>query len=173
MSCHRRMMATAESIAADLVREARRRRGLSQRQLADQAGVAQSPFARIESGRQQPTLPVLARLLEAAGLRLRAELDNAIRPSALLAAHRAEVLRSAATHRAYDVRALGSVGRGEDRPDSDLDLLVKLRPEATALDLAALIEDLTELLGVHVDVVSEGGLRLPDDRHILQEAVAV
>lgn len=56
--------------AAGLVREARRIAGLSQRQLARAAGVAQSTVARIEAATVTPGLDVLQRILAAAGLHL-------------------------------------------------------------------------------------------------------
>lgn len=54
----------------DLVRAARRSADLSQRQLAARAGVPASSVGRVESGRVQPTLRLLARLLHAAGCEL-------------------------------------------------------------------------------------------------------
>lgn len=57
-----------ERLAAELLRESRRKAGLSQRALAARAGVAQSEIARIETGRIQPSLPVIGRLLDAAGV---------------------------------------------------------------------------------------------------------
>jgi transcriptional regulator with XRE-family HTH domain len=63
-------------LAGNLLRLARLRRGLSQRQLAEIAGVPQSTVARIETHRQQPTLPLLARLLAAADLELRTRLED-------------------------------------------------------------------------------------------------
>lgn len=66
----------SQQLAGNLLRLARMRRGLSQRQLADVAGVPQSTIARIETHRQQPTLPLLARLLAAADLELRTRLED-------------------------------------------------------------------------------------------------
>lgn len=66
----------SQQLAGNLVRLARVRRGLSQRQLAELAGVPQSTVARIETHRQQPTLPLLARLLAAADLELRTRLAD-------------------------------------------------------------------------------------------------
>lgn len=66
----------SQQLAGNLLRLARMRRGLSQRQLADLAGVPQSTVARIETHRQQPTLPLLARLLAAADLELRTRLED-------------------------------------------------------------------------------------------------
>ena len=51
---------------AELLREARTRAGLSQRQLAKRAGTAQSVVARIERGQTSPTWDTLERLLAAA-----------------------------------------------------------------------------------------------------------
>lgn len=55
---------------ADLVRRARRRAGLSQRALAARAGVSQPAVARMESGRHNPSLATLTRLLTACGEQL-------------------------------------------------------------------------------------------------------
>jgi transcriptional regulator with XRE-family HTH domain len=66
----------SQQLAGNLLRLARTRRGLSQRQLAEAAGVPQSTVARIETHRQQPTLPLLARLLAAADLELRTRLED-------------------------------------------------------------------------------------------------
>jgi len=52
----------------DLVREARRRAGLSQRQLADLAGTTQSAIARLETGRTTPSLDSVLRLVRLCGL---------------------------------------------------------------------------------------------------------
>jgi len=53
--------------AGTLLRHARRRAGLSQRQLAAAAGVPQSTVGRIETGHLNPTLENLRHLLRAAG----------------------------------------------------------------------------------------------------------
>lgn len=65
-----------QQLAGNLLRLARMRGGLTQRQLAEAAGVPQSTVARIETYRQQPTLPLLARLFAAAGLELRTRLED-------------------------------------------------------------------------------------------------
>ena len=53
--------------AARVLRQARRRAGLTQRQLAARAGVAQSVVGRIETGAVIPRVDTLDRLLAAAG----------------------------------------------------------------------------------------------------------
>ena len=57
-----------------LLREARVRASLSQRELAKRARVAQSEVARIEAGRQEPGFARLESLVRAAGFDLRIEL---------------------------------------------------------------------------------------------------
>jgi hypothetical protein len=60
---------------AQLLREARRRAGLSQRELATRARTSGPTVAAYESGRVEPRLSTLRRLLAAAGERLRVETE--------------------------------------------------------------------------------------------------
>jgi predicted nucleotidyltransferase len=84
------------------------------------------------------------------------------------------VIRATAAARgARDVRLFGSVARGEESERSDVDLLVTLEPGRTLLDLARLEIELERLLGRHVDVVTEAGLREPLRSTALREAVGV
>lgn len=145
---------------AVVIRDARERAGLSQRALAERSGVAQPNIAAYEAGRRVPSEAMVGRLLDAA----------AIRPSTILDASRKHVLAIARKHGATDVRVFGSVARGDDRPGSDIDLLVRFEPDASLLDQAELAEELSAELGVRVDVVSEGGLK-PRDADIRREAV--
>ncbi len=141
------------------VRELRRRAGLSQRELARLSGVAQPNIAAYESGRRTPSPRMLERLAAAAKPR----------PSVLLTRHAQDVTAIAKKHHAVDLRVFGSIARGDDRPGSDVDLLVTFAPKASLYDHVALTEELEALLGVHVDVVSAAGL---GERHdgIRQEA---
>jgi transcriptional regulator with XRE-family HTH domain len=81
-----------EGRAGALVREARLRAGLSQRELARRARTSQSVVARIEGGRTQPGSATLARLLAAAGFELRAELVPAPVPRSHMLADVARIL---------------------------------------------------------------------------------
>jgi transcriptional regulator with XRE-family HTH domain len=57
------MSETAKTVAAGLVLMARQQAGLSQRELAERAGVTQSEIARIENGNREPSIPTLQRIL--------------------------------------------------------------------------------------------------------------
>jgi len=65
----------SERWAGNLLRMARAKRGWTQRQLAEAAGVPQSTVGRIESGAMQPTLPLLDRIVVAADFDLRTRLE--------------------------------------------------------------------------------------------------
>ena len=70
-----------------------------------------------------------------------------------------EAIREVAgRHGAGHVRIFGSYARGEQLPESDLDLLVDLEPGRSLLDLVAIKQDLEDLLGRPVDVVTERSL---------------
>jgi hypothetical protein len=84
---------------------------------------------------------------------------------------REEILAIAARHGARTVRVFGSVVRGEETPASDLDLLVEFEPGRSLLDHIALAQDLKDLLGREVDVVTEGGLHWYIRDRICREAV--
>ena len=91
----------------------------------------------------------------------------------LVSARRADILRVAATHGATRVRLFGSVARQESRSDSDVDLLVELEPGRTLLDLIAIKQDLEDLLGRPVDVVTEAAVSPYFRDRVLQEAAAL
>lgn len=84
---------------------------------------------------------------------------------------RLEVLDIAARHGAKNIRIFGSAVRGEDRPDSDLDLLVEMEEGRSLLDRIAAMQDLEDLLGCKVDVVNERALHWYIKDSILSQAV--
>ena len=88
----------------------------------------------------------------------------------LLKSQREQILAIARKNGAYNVRVFGSVARGEARPDSDIDFLVKLEAGRSLLDLARLLRELQTLLGLPVDVVTEAGLRPRIRPQVLKDA---
>ncbi len=89
----------------------------------------------------------------------------------LLKGKREEILRIAAVYGARNVRVFGSVARGEAGPDSDLDLLVEMAPGRSLLDLIAVEQDLEDLLGRKVDVLTEAAVSPYMREAVLKEAV--
>jgi predicted nucleotidyltransferase len=65
----------------------------------------------------------------------------------------------------------GSVMRGEEKPDSEIDLLVELDPERSLLDHIGFIQDLHDILQCNVDVVAEKGVNRYLRNQVLQEYV--
>jgi len=94
-------------------------------------------------------------------------------PALELKENKAAIEAIAAEFGVTQVRVFGSVARGTSRDNSDLDLLVKFERGRTLIDLVAFEERLTELLGVTVDVVVEGGVHPALEEYILREARAI
>ena len=87
-------------------------------------------------------------------------------------AHRDEILRIVRLNRGKRAYLFGSTARGDDGESSDIDLLIEFEEGSSLFDLKHVEEDLSGLLGVHVDVVSAGGL-LERDEHIRREAIPI
>ena len=81
-----------------------------------------------------------------------------------------EILAAATRHGARNVRVFGSVVRGSDTSDSDIDLLVDFEPERSLYDLVGLQLDIESLLGRRADVVTEGSLSTYLRERVLAEA---
>lgn len=144
------------------VRALRESAGLAQAELARKVGLSQPNLSAYESGVRVPSEETLGRI----------RTTCRHRPSTALTAHRHDILRIAVEHKAQDVRVFGSVARGEDTSDSELDLLVRFDNDASLLDLVALADTLEDCLGVRVDVIAEGGLSTRN-RSIRDDAVPV
>ena len=150
-----------------MLRQARKRASLSQVGLATQAGVTQSVISAYESGQRQPSLPALTRLIDAAGFELTLSLR---RPPGRLRRlsgpvgrrvrrHRKDLVAAAAARGVSNLRVFGSVARGEDRPDSDVDLLADLPPGLSLFGLSRLEADLEGILGTRVDLIPAADLK--------------
>jgi predicted nucleotidyltransferase len=121
--------------------------GLTQRQISNAIGRSQPEVSRLLRFHGQTPL---ARALER---------------------NRAAILRAAASMGARNVRVFGSVSRGEDTHESDIDLLLDLPPGTTLFALSRLEADLSRILGAHVDVVSAESLRANLRDRVLDEAI--
>ena len=93
-----------------------------------------------------------------------------MRPSKALATCREQVLSIAAAHGVSSVRVFGSVVKGSDADGSDLDLLVDVPPGASLFDLARLQMEIETLLGIKVDLRTEGELHSRIRPRVLAEA---
>ena len=164
---------------ATLIVTARRSAGLTQTALAGRAGTSQSAVARYESGSASPSVRTLERLLHAAGYRLSimaepsgAHADLSGDRMRRLRSLRPEIEQAAKRAHARNVRVFGSVARGEDRPESDIDLLVDAPVEREGiLPLVGLQRELQELLGERVDVSTPELLKPAVAERALAEAV--
>ncbi|MCL5959164.1 MAG: nucleotidyltransferase family protein [Chloroflexi bacterium] len=91
----------------------------------------------------------------------------------LLKEKREEILRIVRSHGAVRVRVFGSMARGLAGPESDVDVLVDLEPGRSILDVIAIKQDLEDLLGREVDVVTEAAISPYIRDEVLKEAVTL
>lgn len=167
------------------LRQARVAARLTQGEVGRRAGLPQSAVSRYEGGSKIPSLPVLERLFEATGLDLALTLTPS-RPRASATAspfvgpvgrsvqpHRAE-LRSFFAHEGFgSPQVFGSVSRGDDRADSDLDVVVDLPESLGLFGLAAAARRASDIAGVTVDVVPRDGLTPQVAEAVARDGVAL
>jgi predicted nucleotidyltransferase/DNA-binding XRE family transcriptional regulator len=166
-----------QEIAA-LLQNARTSAGLTQEEVARRAGTSQPAVARYEQGVALPTLPTLRRLLLACGrvpvISARSaprERDARIGPhEQALARHRSRVIAAGRRYGARNLRVFGSIARGQERGESDVDLLVDLEPGRTLVDLAGFRREVADILGVEVDAATEDMLKPRARKRVLAEA---
>ena len=86
---------------------------------------------------------------------------------------REAIIHIAGRHGATEVRLIGSVARGDARPDSDVDLLVTWSEGTSLLDQAALMLELEKLLGRKVDIASDGWVKPAIQESVYRDAIAI
>jgi uncharacterized protein len=125
-----------------------------------------------------PTVRTLDRLLRAAGreLKLSGLLASPVKlpgPVAeLLREHSAQIRAAAEAVGARNVRVFGSVARGEETPESDVDLLVDFPAVDRGLfPLLRLADEIERLLGRPVDVAAVEVMSTPVRQRALAEAI--
>ena len=154
---------------------------MTQVELAARAGVTQSVISAYESGRRQPSVVVLAWMIDAAGFELTLGLRR--HPERLrrlsgpvgrrLRRHRREVVGIAAVHGIRNLRVFGSVARGDDRPESDVDLLADLPAGLSLFGLGRVEAELEAILGTRVDLIPAADLKPGVREHVQRDLVAL
>lgn len=96
-----------------------------------------------------------------------------MRPSEALTLHSARIRQIALSHHVQDIRVFGSALRGDDREDSDLDLLVEPTSQTTLFDIGAIRFELKELLGIDIDVLTPGSLPDKFRAQVLRDAKSI
>jgi predicted nucleotidyltransferase/DNA-binding XRE family transcriptional regulator len=160
------------------MRDARRRAGLTQTELARRAGISQSVVSAYESDHRQPALSTLAVLIEATGFDLDIRVTKRKNLSGLtgpigrrVRRRRQDLVTVAARHGITNLRLFGSVARGEDRPDSDVDLAADIPADLGVLGLGRVTDELERILGTHVDLVPADGLKPDVAARVEQDAI--
>jgi predicted nucleotidyltransferase/DNA-binding XRE family transcriptional regulator len=165
-----------------LLRDARRDSRLSQSELARRANVAQSVISAYESDLREPALTTLRRLIEATGHRLviNFERDPRSRPGLpdtrlgrRLRQNRKAILESAARYGASNVRIFGSVARGDERTNSDIDIVVDISQDIGLIALTTLENELRGIIGVPVDLSISSDLRPKVKMEVERDAVSL
>jgi predicted nucleotidyltransferase len=93
-----------------------------------------------------------------------------MKPSARLVIHRDDIRRIVERHRATNPRVFGSVVRNEDSETSDLDLLVDPGADTSLFDIGAIQYEVTQLIGVPVDILTPSALPARIRERVLAEA---
>lgn len=147
----RRSDETTSRARSDLVRAVRRAaaEGLTQTQIAQQIG------------RSQPEVSRLLRFHGASPLARR------------LRRNASRVRQIVAEAGGCRVRVFGSVATGQDRPDSDVDLLFTMGAALSLMDLGRLEQQLGAAIGAQVDLVPDTAIRPELRDRVLAEAVAL
>ena len=84
---------------------------------------------------------------------------------------RDEILTIAKKYGAKNIRIFGSMARGEETLQSDLDIIVEMEKGSSLLDIIAIKQDIEELLGLNVDIVTEASISPYIRDMVLKEAV--
>jgi predicted nucleotidyltransferase/DNA-binding XRE family transcriptional regulator len=162
--------------AASTLRSARTRAGLTQTELAQRAGISQSVVSAYESSKREPSFETLRRLIMATGF----DLDVVLVPARPRSPRRQAIDRDAPRLRpafaklgAHNIRLFGSVARGDDGPESDIDLLVDLDPDVGLFALGRMRIEAERILGAPVDVVPANSLKPDVAERVFVEAVTL
>ncbi|MBU0729146.1 MAG: nucleotidyltransferase family protein [Proteobacteria bacterium] len=84
-----------------------------------------------------------------------------------------EILSIAQSHGAISLRLFGSLARGDDHPESDIDFLVEMEPGRSLLDLIAMKHEIEDLIHKKVDVLTEQALSPYIRKDVLRDSIAL
>jgi len=152
------------------------RAGMTQVELAARARIAQSVVSAYESGRREPGFETVNHLLASAGFTVDLVLTPAVDRSPLRVAvdkNRSRLTRELRKLGASRVRLFGSVARGEDGPQSDIDLLVDVDPEVGLFALGRMRAEAERILHAVVDIVPANSLKPDVAEQVLAEAITL
>jgi uncharacterized protein len=96
-----------------------------------------------------------------------------MKPSEALYAHRDAIREVTQRNGVRNVRVFGSVVRGSDTHNSDLDLLVDPGPQTSLMDIATIQLELQAILGVKVDVSTPNSVSSVFRDEVLREALPI
>lgn len=126
---------------------------VSERSVRMYASAGRIPFVTTPGGHRRFDLDAVLRALQPQ--------SSFVPTLESLRRQRKVIVSCARRHGARDLRVFGSVASGQADEDSDVDLLVALEPDRGFADIEDLEAELADLLGVHVDVLTEGACHGP------------
>jgi len=88
-------------------------------------------------------------------------------------AKKQDIINILRKYRASNIRIFGSYARGEETPDSDLDLLIDLEGGSSLFDRIALKQELEDLLGIKVDIAKPENLHYLIREQVMKEAIVL
>jgi uncharacterized protein len=86
---------------------------------------------------------------------------------------RTDILAIADKYGATNLRIFGSVARGDDRPDSDIDILIDQERRWSLFDQIGMMQDLEDLLECKVDLATADALRARIKDRIFKDAIVL
>lgn len=117
----------------------------TQTDLAQKAGMKQSNISEIESGKRPLSEPLREKLFEAAK----------VRPGIIVELLAEQIIEMGKAYGVSNIRVFGSVARGEDNQNSDVDLLVDFDPSFGGLAFASFRAETERLIGFPIDLVKD------------------
>jgi uncharacterized protein len=85
--------------------------------------------------------------------------------------YKTQILEIAAKYNASDVRVFGSLVKGSNTEESDIDFLVKFNDKASLLDEAGLERELNDLIKTKIDLIADDSIRDEFSPYIINGAI--